>query len=60
MILGRDLLTMMGTDLNFSEHVIIGGDRPYKGSSAPMDDVTNYEFKPLTDRIIKLEEYFIN
>ena len=30
MILGIYLLTALGTDLNFSENVIIGGEVPYK------------------------------
>ena len=25
-----------------------------------MDDLINYEFKPLTEKIVKLEEFFIN
>ena len=28
MILGRDLLTALGLDINFSENVIIGGEGP--------------------------------
>ena len=55
MILGIDLLTSLGLDLEFSENIIIGGDRPYEGCSAPMDDLINYEFKPLTDKIVKPE-----
>ena len=31
MILGRDLLTAMGLDLNLSKNVIIGGEGPHKG-----------------------------
>ena len=60
MILGRDLLTALVLDLNFSSNIIIGGDGPYEGCSAPMDDLINYEFKPLTEKIVKLEEFFIN
>ena len=56
MILGRYLLTKLGLYLKFSEHVIIGGDGLYEGWLAPMDDVTDYEFKYLTDKIIKPEE----
>ena len=59
-ILGRDLLNALGLDLNFSSNIIIGGDGPYEGCSASMDDLINYEFKPLTEKIDKLEESFIN
>ena len=37
MILGRDLLTALGMDINFSENIIIGGHRPYKGFSEITD-----------------------
>ena len=60
MILGRGLLTVMGPDLKFSENVIHGGERPYKGCSAPMVDVDNYEFNILTAKTVKPEESFIN
>ena len=60
MILCRDLLTVLGLALIFSENIIIGGDRPYEGCSAPMVDLSNYEFKALTDKIVKPEESFIN
>ena len=54
-ILGRYLPTELVLDLNFSSHVIIGGNVPYKNCSAPMADVTDYYFKPLTNKIIKPE-----
>ena len=38
MILGRDQLTALVMDLKFSDNIIIGGDGPYKGCSAPMVD----------------------
>ena len=60
MILGRDILNALGLDLRFSENIIIGGDRPYKGCSAPMVDLSNYKFKSLTKKIVKPEESFIN
>ena len=53
MILVRDLFTALGLDINFYVNVIIGGDGPYKGCSAPMVDVRNYDFKSLTDKIVK-------
>ena len=48
MILGRCLLTAMGLYIKFSENIIIGGEGLYKGCSAPMVDLSNYEFKSLT------------
>ena len=44
MILGRDLLTALVLDLKFSKNVIICGEGPYEGCSAPMMDVSNYNF----------------
>ena len=41
MILGRDLLYALGLDLNLSGNIIIGGDGPYEGCSAPMVGVSN-------------------
>ena len=52
MILGRDLLTALGLDLNFIENVIIGGEGPYEGCLAPMFDVRNYNFKYIRDKIL--------
>ena len=60
MILGRDLLTDLGLGLKFSEKIIVGGDGPYKGCSAPMVDVSNCDFKLLTDKTVIPEESFIN
>ena len=59
-ILGRDLLTTLGLDLKFSENVIIGGEGPYEGCSAPMVDVKKYNFKSITDKTVKPEESFLN
>ena len=60
MNLGRDLLTALVLYLKFPDHVIIGGDKLYKGCSAPMAEVTDYDFKPLMVENIKPEESFIN
>ena len=60
MILGRDLLIALGIDHKFSERIIIGGGGPYGGCSAPMADVNDYEFKYLTNKIIKWEEFSMN
>ena len=60
MILGRDLLTALGMDPEFSEKIIVGSEGPYEGCQAPMVDLSNYDFKYLTENIVKPEEYFIN
>ena len=60
MILGRDLLTALGLDIMFSEIIINDGEVPYKGFSAPMVDVNNYDFNILTGKTVKPEESFIN
>ena len=54
MILGRDLLTDLGIDIKFSNRVIVGSKGTYEGCSAPMFDVRNYDYAPLTDKIVKL------
>ena len=59
-ILGRDLLTALGLDLKFSENVIIGGKGTCEGCSVPMVDVSNCDFNIIMDKIVKLEESFIN
>ena len=59
MILGRDLITSLGLGLKFFDNVIIGGEGPYEGCSSPMVDVNNYEFKYITDKTVKPEDYFI-
>ena len=43
-ILCRDLLTRLGLDIKFSDHVIIYSVRQSEGFSAPMVDVNNYDF----------------
>ena len=50
MILGRDLLTALVLDNNFSESIVISGEGPYEGCSTPMDGLNNYNLKPLTDK----------
>ena len=60
MILGRDLRTALELDLKFSEKAIIGREGPYKGCSTPMVDVSNYDFRSITDKTVKPEEFFIN
>ena len=41
-ILGRYLLTDLGLNLKFSDHVIEADDGPFKGSTAPMVDLGTY------------------
>ena len=48
MILDRYLLTALGLDLRFYKNFMHGGEGPYKGCSAPMVDVKNYDFNILT------------
>ena len=60
MILGRGIITTLGLDIKFSEHVLIRGAGPYEGCLAPMVDVNNYDFKHLTDKMVKPEESLIN
>ena len=59
-ILGRDLLATLGFDLRFSFCVMIGGKVPYEGYLSPMVDERNFYYTPLTDKIINLEESFLN
>ena len=44
MILGRYILTELGLNLKFSEHVIEADDGPFKGSTTPMVDLVMYKF----------------
>ena len=59
-ILGRYVLTALGLNLKCSGNVIHGVEGPYKGCSAPMVDVNNYDFNTLTTKTVKPEESFIN
>ena len=59
MILGRYLFTALGLNLKLYEKIVISGEIPYEECSAPIIDVSKYNFKPLTDKIVKLEESFI-
>ena len=52
-ILGIYLLNALGLDLKFSENIVIGIEVTYEGCSALMVDVSNYNFKPLTEKIVK-------
>ena len=54
MIIVRYLINSLGLDFKFSENIIIGGDGPYQGCSAPMVDLSHYEVKSLTDKMVKL------
>ena len=50
MILGRDLINALGLDLKFYKYTVITSAGPYDGWSAPMVEVRNYDFKPLTEK----------
>ena len=60
MILGRYVLTYLGLNIKFSDHVIESDDEPFKGSTAPMVDVFMYEFKNLNIGNITPEQSFMN
>ena len=45
MILGRDILKLLGLNLKFSKHIIKSDDGPLKGSSLTIVDLGTYEFK---------------
>ena len=47
MILGIYLLTELGLNLKFSDHVIEADDGTFKGSTTPMVDLGTYKFKIL-------------
>ena len=53
MILGRYLLSALGLNIKLSYHVIEAYDGHFKVSTAPMVDLSKYEFKDLnTGKII--------
>ena len=58
MILVRYLLTELGLNLDFSEHVIEADDGPFIGSTAPIVDLGMYVFKYLNTGEIKPEGSF--
>ena len=60
MILGRDLLTELGLNLKFSNHITKANDAPFMGAMAPMVDLGAYIFKDLNTGKIKMEELFTN
>ena len=47
MIIGRYLLSELGLNSKFPEHVIEADDGPFKESTAPMVDLDTYIFKYL-------------
>ena len=55
MILGSDLLTELGLNLKFSEHVIEAYYGPFNGFTAPMVDLGTYIFKGLNTNKITPE-----
>ena len=53
MILDRDVLTALVLDLKFFEIIIIGGNIPYEGCSAPMVDLSNHNFLSAINKTFK-------
>ena len=47
MILGRDILISLWSNLKSSDNVIEEDDGPFKGSTSPMVNLGTYEFKDL-------------
>ena len=60
MIIVRDILSELVPDLKFSDNIISVREGTHEGCSTPMVDVSNYDFNIITDKAVKLEEYFIN
>ena len=60
MILDRKIITALGLGLQFYDNVMVGTKVPYEWCSATMVDVSSYEFTPMTDETVKLEESLIN
>ena len=60
MILGQDLLTQLGLNIEFSEHFIKSDDGHFNRSTTPMVDLGTYIFKILNTGKITPEESFNN
>ena len=60
MILGRNILTVLGFYLKFCQKFIGRGGVPFERSTEPMIDLGTYEFKYLNTVKITPEEYFMN
>ena len=60
MMLGQDLLTELGLNFKFSEHVIEENDETFKGYTTPMGNLGTYIFKYLNIGKITHEELFSN
>ena len=60
MVLERDLLTELGLNLKFPEHVTEADDGPFNRSTTPMVDLGMYVFKYLNKGEITHEELFNN
>ena len=59
MILGQDLLTELGLNPKFSEHVIEADDGPFNGSATTLVDLVTYRFKYLNTGKLHLNNHFI-
>ena len=60
MILDGDILTTLGLNLKFSDHVIEANYGTFKGQAASMVYLGKYEFKDLNTWNITPEESFTN
>ena len=60
MIIGRYLLTALGLERKFYDRVIVSGKGPYEGCLSPTVDISNCEYAPLTDKIVKPKESSLN
>ena len=60
MILGRYILTELGLNIKFFDHVIEADDGTFIGSTTPMFDLGTYEFKILNTGKITPKELFTN
>ena len=60
MIPGIYLFITLGLYLKLYYHVIVDNEGLYEGCLEPMVEVINYDYLPLTDKIVEPEEYFFN
>ena len=60
MILGRDILTSLGLNIEFSDHIIEAYDGPFKVSTETIVDLGTYEFKEVEMGDITPKELFMN
>ena len=59
LIPGRYYLTALGLTLKLSNNTMSGGDRPFKGCTAPMVNLGKYNLKKWDTYNVIPEEYFM-